>query len=248
MAIDGTPQEHDRERNAQLIHQRLSAGLDELRKHYAITERTVDPLLANPVIGGRPHHARCFDVDGVGHLLAMTVTEAENAQLSSFVITPYKKNLPLFSTDYVYSGNQRFFLMEVYDLSVFSDETYRDGIRAFADLAQNWDDMANFPTQPRWYDELRPVCHAKAFSPAQDQLAIERFLEALHVFIEFEGATPALAGNDLRTKWQLNSDYANRLIDEGGVSTDLFTQAIGPDNTRRFFHEVFFGPSWYRAE
>ena len=41
-------------------------------------------------------------------------------------------------------------------------------------------------------------------------------------------------------------DYSDRLIDEGGVSTDLFTQAIGPENTRRFFDEVFFGPACYK--
>jgi hypothetical protein len=234
------------EQNKRCIDERLEAGLALLRKTYHVEACPVDQALSDPVIGGRPHHAERYDIAGVGNLLVMTVKEAEANQLSSFVLMPYAKNLPLFSTDYVYSGNQRFFLMEVYDLPAFSDETYRDGIRAFANLGQNWDDMADFPTQPRWYDELRPVCLAKAFSPAQDQLAIERFLEALQVFIEFERATPALTGNDLRTKWQLNSDYANRLIDEGGVSTDLFTQAIGAENTRRFFHEVFFGPACYK--
>ncbi|MBR0307870.1 MAG: bilin reductase, partial [Mogibacterium sp.] len=120
-----------KEKNVKLINERLEAGLALLRKYYEVEEQPVDAVLANPVIGGRPHHARRFDIDGVGNLLVMTVTEAEENQLSSFVIMPYFKNLPLFSTDYVYSGEKRFFLLEIYDLSVRHDGIFEAGIESF---------------------------------------------------------------------------------------------------------------------
>ena len=34
-------------------------------------------------------------------------------------------------------------------------------------------------------------------------------------------------------------------IDEGGVSTDRWTAALGASNVRRFFDEVFFGSANY---
>ena len=236
-----------REENAQMIDVRIEAGLSLLRKHYAVSEQAVDEVLANPVIGGRPHHARRFDIEGVGNLLVMTVKDADANQLSSFVITPYAKNLPLFSTDYVYSGDKRFFLIELYDLAVHRDDAYRSGIESFASLASSWNDMHDFPTRPCWYDDIRPVCIAKAPSREQDELALRRFLDALRLFIEMEQSVPMLSGDDLERKWQLNKDYADRLIDEGGVSTDLFTEALGAENTHRFFDEVFFAPACYRA-
>lgn len=232
--------------NARLIDVRIDRGLELLRKYYSVRECEVDAALANPTIGDRPHCARRFDIDGVGNLLAMTVKEAEVNQLSSFVITPYFKNLPLFSTDYVYSGERRFFLIEVYDLAVCHDGAYRQGIDAFAACGKAWGDMADFPTKACWYDDIRPICIAKAPSRDQDELAIGRFLEALQLFIDMEQAAPILSEEGLLEKWRLNKDYADRLIDEGGVSTDLFTEALGPENTRRFFDEVFFGPAWYR--
>jgi len=61
-----------------------------------------------------------------------------------------------------------------------------------------------------------------------------------------EQAAAPLSGEDLTEKWKKNKAYADRLIDEGGVSTDLFKQALGAENTRRFFHEVFFGTEHYR--
>ena len=246
-AILGAPMT-PREENAQMIDARIEAGLSLLRKHYAVNEQAVDQVLASPVIGGRPHHARRFDIEGVGNLLAMTVKEADANQLSSFVITPYAKNLPLFSTDYVYSGDKRFFLIELYDLAVRQDSAYCHGIESFAALASSWDNMPDFPTRPCWYDDIRPVCIAKAPTREQDELALRRFLEALQLFMEIEQNAPALSGDDLKRKWQLNKDYADRLIDEGGVSTDLFTEALGAENTRRFFDEVFFAPARYRVE
>ena len=73
-------------------------------------------------------------------------------------------------------------------------------------------------------------------------------LEFLQLFVDMEKAAPVLEGSELMGKWKKNKDYADRLIDEGGVSTDLFTQALGAENTRRFFHEVFFGADCYKPE
>ena len=235
----------DRNENAILIDARLEAGLSALRKRFDVRECPIDPALSNPVIGGRPHHARRFDIAGIGNLLCMTVTEADANQLSSFVITPYAKDLPLFSTDYVYSGDKRFFLIEIYDLVVHRSEAYGQALEALAALPAQWDDMPAFPVKPCWYDDIRPVCIAMSPTRDQDALAIRRFLEALDIYLDLAEALPPLSGADLEAKWQLNKGYADRLIDEGGVSTDLFTQALGAENTRRFFDEVFFGPACY---
>ena len=235
-----------KDKNIKLINQRLDSGLALLRRYYEVEEQPVDEVLANPVLGGRPHHARRFDIKGVGNLLAMTVTEAEVNQLSSFVIMPYFKNLPLFSTDYVYSGAKRFFLLEIYDLYVAHDSIFEAGIESFRSFGAEMQDMQDIPTRPAWYDDIRPVCHAKAPDESQDELAIQRFLEFLQLFIDMEQASPLLGPDDLKIKWQKNKEYADRLIDEGGVSTDLFTAALGAENTRRFFHEVFFGADCYK--
>ena len=234
------------EENKRLIEARLEAGLSLLRKTYRVEERPVDPILAHPNIGGRPHEARRFDIEGVGNLLVMTVTEAEENQLSSFVIMPYAKNLPLFSTDFVYSGEQSFFLLEIYDLSVAHDPAYDAGIAAFRDFGETLADMRDIPTRPAWYDGIRPVCFAKAPAAEQREQAIARFLAFLERFVSMEQAAAPLDEAGLAEKWRVNKAYADRLIDEGGVSTDLFTAALGAENTRRFFHQVFFGADCYR--
>ena len=235
-----------RELNNQRIDERLEKGIALLRKSYDVVEDAIDELFAYPVVSGRPNHVRRFDIKGVGNLLAMTAKDVEANQLSSFVIMPYYKNLPLFSTDFVYNDDNRFFLIEIYDLSVAHDEVWNAGIGTFDACAKAWDDMPVFPTQPRWYDKILPVCIAKAPTCEQDDLSIQRFLETLGLFVQMEKALPVLSAEDRAKKWQLNKDYSDGLIDEGGVSTDLWISALGAENVRRFFDEVFFGPACYR--
>ena len=236
------------EENKRRIDQRLEAGLALLRETYPVVACPADPQLSDPVIGGRPHHARRYDIRGVGNLLVMTVKETEANQLSSFVLMPYAKNLPLFSTDFVYSGEKRFFLLEIYDLSVYHDAEYDAGIDGFRQFGERIADLPDFPTRSAWYDNIRPVCWAKTYGPEQDDFVLEQFLEFLKLFVSMEQAAPVLTGEDLVEKWKKNKSYADQLIDAGGVSTDLFTAALGAENTRRFFHEVFFGAKWYQPQ
>ena len=234
------------EKNAMLIDRRISEGLSLLRKYYTVEKCESDKTISSPRVCGRLHEAERYDIKGVGNLLTMTCKETEENNLSSFVIMPYKKNLPLLSSDYVYSGENRYFLLEIYDLSVRHDALYDSGIASFREFAPAIGSLKDIPTQPCWYDDIRPVCYSKAPTPDQDDAAIKGFLDFLSLVIRMEQAAPALTGEDLALKWKKNREYADRLIDDGGVSTDLFTEALGAENTRRFFHEIFFGSEHYR--
>ena len=235
--------------NCQLIDRRLEEGLALLRRHYTVTKRNIAPELAAFNIGDRPYESACYTIEGLGNLLVMLCKDVEQAQLSTFVVTPYAKNLPLFSTDFVYTGDQRYFLIELYDLVACKDDLYNGYIEKFAQMAEGFSDMADMPVQKCWYDGIRPVCVGKAPRKDQDELALARFLEALELLVEMEKATPAFTDADeLRAKWQKCKDYSDGLVNDGGVSTDMFLQAIGPENTRRFFDEVFFAPAAFRVE
>lgn len=237
-----------REKNRMLIDRRISEGLSFLQSHYTVEKCASDEAISSPRVGGRLHEAVRYDIKGVGNLLTMTCKETDENNLSSFVIMPYAKNLPLISSDYVYSLENRYFLLEVYDLSVRHDEVYDKGIRNFAKLGEKLTALKDIPTRPCWYDDIRPVCYSKAPGLDQDDLSVSGFMEFLKLFVEMEQAAPFLSGDDLVQKWKINREYADRLIDEGGVSTDLFTEALGAENTRRFFHELFFGSENYHPE
>ena len=113
-----------RRKNKQCIESRIRDGIALLREYYLVEERDLDPQYAHPLVAGSPCNVRSFDIWDVGNLVAVSATEAEESQFCSFAITPYYKNLPLFSSDYVYAGADRSALLELFVLSVGHDELY----------------------------------------------------------------------------------------------------------------------------
>ena len=57
---------------------------------------------------------------------------------------------------------------------------------------------------------------------------------------------PRLFGTARYQKINRVKDYSDKLIDNGGVSTDMIAGILGVDKTREFFDQVFFGTEKYR--
>ena len=187
-----------------------------------------------------------YEVKGVGNLLIMTCPISETLQMDSFVITPYYKNLPLFSTDYMYMKERRAILNEFYDLSQKEDTLFQSYIDKFAAIRDKYAGLPDMPMKTCWYDDLRPVCTAKTVTPENDEDILELFRQNLKTYVEMEKALPLLTEEEYREKWMKTKDYTDGLVDRGGVSTDVFKQTMGEDKTKEFFNEVFFAPFRYR--
>ncbi len=233
------------EKNKQNIEKRINLGLDLMRKHYELKEIDTGDF-KHLKIQTMEYHVAQYEVVGVGNLLVMECKDSPGLQMDSFVLTPYFKNLPLFSTDYMYIQERRSFLNEIYSLVDKEDELYRKYIGAFAENKASYDHLTDMPVQACWYDDIRPVCTAKNTAPENDEEIIQLFMRNLEIFIEMEKATPHLDAAAYNTKWQKTQDYTDALVDSGGVSTDVFKAVLGPEKTKEFFNSVFFAPALYK--
>ena len=88
------------ETNMKMIDRRINAGLSMLRQYYRVTE-TDTGALESFVVAERFHAVKQYEIEGVGNLLVMTNPKEGAMQMDTFTITPYYKNLPLFTTDYM---------------------------------------------------------------------------------------------------------------------------------------------------
>ena len=233
--------------NKTLIEKRLKTGLETLRKYYTVTERTVPEEFRKMNIQNMHFEIQQYDVADIGNLLLMKCTDSEVFQMDSFVLTPYFKNLPLFTTDYMYNGENRSYINEIYNVVDCQDELYLSYIEKFKANDQKHAQLRDMPPHPGWYDAIRPVCTAKLTKPVDDDENMQIFAEHLATFIEMEQNTPAFPDKESRQKkWKCNKNYADRLIEEGGISTDVFKKALGTEKTKKFFSEVFFGTDLYQ--
>ena len=101
--------------NKKAIEREIQAGMDIIASHYKLKEFDVKEF-AHLTIQNMAYTIKQYEITGVGNLLVMDSKDSPALQMVSFVITPYFKNLPLFSTDYLYIQQNRNFLIELYDL------------------------------------------------------------------------------------------------------------------------------------
>lgn len=231
--------------NIKRIKQRTEAGLDMLRENYRVNEIDTGSLQRFKV-DGRVHAVKQYDIEGVGNLVIMTNPEPGRMQMDTFMITPYYKNLPLFTTDYMYFEDSIMMLNEIYDLVEEKDDLYNSYIERFRENCSMVSYMKDMPMRECWYDSIRPVFAGKITGPDQFDTLFELFIKNLDTFIEMEKSLPLLPDEKRQGKWSANFEYARALVEDGGVSTDLFVRSLGEDETKRFFYSVFFAPYRYR--
>ena len=229
------------------INRRLQLGLDRLKQDYELNQVDVGDL-EEFTVQGRVHRVQQYEIKGVGNLLVMTNPLQGHMQMDTFTVTPYYKNLPLFTTDYIYMEEKRMFLNEIYSLVDYQDELYLSYINLFKENSRITENLPDMPVKSCWYDDIRPVLVAKQAASENDGLIISQFTANLETFIEMEKASPFLDDSAYQAKWNCNYEYARRLVDDGGVSTNLFVESLGAERTKRFFYSVFFAPDRYRRD
>lgn len=226
----------------ELIH---SKGLEILRKSYNVTEREIEPELRSINIGGRIFNVRQFEIEGVGNLTTMECTNLDNWNLTTFIISPYFKNIPLFTSDFILSGENREFLNEIYNLVPEQNELYADIVSRYKSNMESCK-LENLPTKSCWYDDIRPAFVHKKGTADDDNAILSLFEENIKTFVETENSSPALvSAEEKASKWKCVFEYARKLVEDGGVSTDVFKQVIGEEKTKKFFYDVFFATNKY---
>lgn len=231
--------------NIKAIEKEINSGLEILNKNYELKEIDCEPF-SKLNIRNIAYNIKQYEIVGVGNLLVMESKESLELQMLSFVITPYYKNLPLLSSDYLFIKEKRNFLVEYYDLVKEKDSQYEEYISKLKAIKAKYSELPDMKLKECWYDSLKTVCIAKKTSTTHDNDMFSIFNENLHTFIEREHEADILSESDRKVKWQITQDYANKLIDVEGVSTNVFKHSIGAESTRKFFHEVFFAPEKYR--
>ena len=103
--------------NKERIDNRIAKGLEILKQHYTLKERSVPEEFRTLKIQNMTLEIQQFEIENVGNLLIMKCRESQQMQMDTFTLMPYFKNLPLFTTDYMYTGERRMYLNEIYSLA-----------------------------------------------------------------------------------------------------------------------------------
>lgn len=227
-------------RNVKAMNRTIDTVLEELKKNYTLTEVDPEEYKEMKMYGIMKFKVEQYDIEGLGNISLMRVN-AGVMQMATIVITPKDKNLPLMSADYMYILGNRKSYLEFYDVVKEKDATYNQLMTALSDVVNNYTHLEDFEASEAWYEHLLTVDAYKA-GKAKNDLEVEKLLaDSLKVYLEHGKALPELSAEDKKEKRNITVAYTDGLIEKGGISTDVFKAQLGPEVTKDFFDQVFFG-------
>ncbi len=227
-------------KNAKAMNRSVEAAMAELRNHYTVT--AVDPGEYEDLTlyGLMKFDVEQYEIEGIGNLSVMRVNMGL-MQMSTFVITPRDRNLPLLSTDYMYIFGKRTAYMEFYDVVARKDEVYNTLLANLDTAIGKYDHLENAEATPAWYAPLLTVTAYKNGGFAEDGDLTRMLTDCLDTYLEHAKTLPELTEEERAEKLAITVDYTDGLIEKGGISTDVFKSALGAETTKDFFDRVFFG-------
>ncbi len=226
--------------NVKAMNQTVDAVLSEIRKTHTMTPIDCGEYKNLKLYGILKFKVEQYDIEEVGNLSIMRVNMGV-MQMATVVITPKDKNLPLFSADYMYILSNRKAYIEFYDVVKEKDEVYVELLTNLSNIQENYKDLEDFAVEPAWYESLLSVKSYKSGTKEQDEILKNNLVDNMNVYLEHAKELPVLSEADQQEKLAITLDYTNGLVDRGGVSTDVFKSALGVEETKKFFAQVFFG-------
>ncbi len=239
--------------NSYLMDKEADNILDMLSQYYTVTpvdagefsNIAISAPLAPGFIVNMDFEVQQYDVEGYGNLSIMKTDGFQ--QMSTIVLTPYNKDLPLISTDYMFNGESRLSYIEFYGLGIDGDENM-PVFDSLSTLPEKYKDFVDQPPTPGWFDEVRTMGLFKVSNYKSDD-AIENMLyDSFKMTLDASMVAPELDAAQKVVKHDMIQNYVDNLIANPGISTAIFNMCLGQEKTRCFFNDVFFGPSKYIPE
>lgn len=228
-------------RNAGSMNKVVDESLAEIGKYYDVEPVSACGYDEIKIYGIMNFHVKHYDIKEVGNLSVMTVN-AGFMQMASIIITPKEKNLPMFSSDYMYILGNRKSYLEYYNLvENAEDDNYKAMMNGFADVMKNYSQYEEDQRNEYWSDHLVTVGAYKLSKPDDDETLKQMMLDNISAYCSAARELPQLTPEERTTKIAVTKEYTEGLISNGGVSTDVFKAQLGEDTTRDFFDKVMFG-------
>ena len=218
----------------------IEGVLSKLKQHTTVIDVDTEEYEELKLYGILKFHVKQYEIEDLGNLSIMKVNMGF-MQMATVVITPRDKNMPLLSADYMYILGNRKAYLEFYDVVKEKDQQYDGLLNALVKSQEKWKHLENLTPSEAWYDHLLTVTAYKAGDKNSDKDLQELLVESLEIYLEHADDFLLLTGEDREEKIKITQEYTDGLIEKGGISTDVFKDALGEKETKRFFDQVFFG-------
>jgi hypothetical protein len=229
--------------NMKAMNDTVDSVLVKLKENFTVTPVDVGDYKKMTIYGIMKFDVEQYHIEELGNLSIMRMNALGLMQMSTVVITPTDKNMPLLSADYMYILSNRKAYLEFYDVVAEKDADYQTLLTALEDVQKNYNHLENIETTEAWYADLLTVTSYKGGKSNADADLKNMLLDSLDAYMTHAKELPLLTSDKKSEKLDITVKYTDGLIEKGGISTDVFKKELGPEETKNFFDNIFFGTS-----
>ena len=226
--------------NVKAMNSTVDAALAALNERYTVTPVDVGDYKEMKIYGIMKFDVEQYDIEELGNLSVMRMNMGL-MQMATVVITPQDKNMPLLSADYMYILSNRKAYLEFYDVVKEKDEAYNTLLDSLSGVIGSYDYLEDIEASEAWYADLLTVTSYKGGTADADKDLEMQLVECLQTYLSHAKSLPLLTEEEKAEKTAITVAYTDGLIEKGGISTDVFKDELGDEETKNFFDNIFFG-------
>lgn len=180
---------------------------------------------------GMTFHLESFDWNNCACVSHLTMRAFFGLmKMDTLICTPYAKDMPLQSYDYICAFGKRTLLVETYDTMVKPiDLSTMDVVKA------RYSDLKDKPTKPAWFDALKmspTVCKV-----GKDEQLSALATDMITAYLELFATARDI---DRAVKTTKNSAYVEGLINDG-PTFKVVSKMVGVEPAKTLFRKWLFG-------
>ena len=153
-------------------------------------------------------------------------------KMETIVITPLQKDLSFCNFDIVNAMGRETYIFEMYESSLADTD-----LSAFEKIKEKYAYLTSYPTEPRWYDEVRLPSSISKTGKKISSDADRMSEECLDTYLELLKSAPDCNPEEKKTAVR---KYVDRLISEGGMAVDSMNKIIGPEDTAMLIRDFMY--------
>ena len=206
-------------------------AIDIFARQGALVEKDVSPW--QTFSGkGMAFRLQAFDWNGCAALSSLTMRAFLGVmRMETLICTPYAKDLPLFSIDFIHALGRHTLLVEVYDTQLAPAD-----LSAMVVVKESARDLKDKSMKSNWYDHLRlPPSICKVGQGVRLSALAEEMAAA------YVGLFPTAPVVDCAAKTARSSAYVEGLIAHGGPAINTVRSILGPKPAETLFRRFLFG-------
>ena len=207
--------------------------LDIIGKHFPLTELPCGEY-AKMKVSGMAFRIRRFHAEGLGSVSEMVASGFFGLmKMDTLIITPTKKDMPLFSYDRVHAIGNDTLIFELYNTLLGETD-----LSALEQVKEDAKYLPDHDLGAHWYDSIKlPVSLSKK-GKKKDTPGFDATV--IHYLAKYLKTAQAAAVCEAASKREKASVYVEGLLTNGGPSTDVFKKAIGEEKTAELFRKYLF--------